>query len=106
MSFDAQRIALEAILAEWNSERTYDQRRNNIQDVSNATTPQRLNANYYFKSNGNLADVTVFDDNAKDSLWGDAGVDWYFAHLGGGGVLDEIKDLKNNESASEDKWWL
>jgi hypothetical protein len=38
---------------------------------------------------------TVFDDNATDTLTGNAGLDWFFANLGPAGTLDTITDLNN-----------
>ena len=103
LTFENQRLALEAILSEWGSNRTYSQRRDNIRGTS---TGARDNANYFLKVDDNvMTNNTVFEDDAKDTLWGDQGTDWFFANLTGG-VLDEIKDRTNSETQEDaDKWW-
>jgi RTX calcium-binding nonapeptide repeat (4 copies) len=103
LSFENQRVALESILSEWESSRTYLERRDNIRGTG---TGARANANYFFKVDDNvMTNNTVFEDDAKDTLWGDQGTDWFFANLSGG-VLDEIKDRTNNETEEDaDKWW-
>ena len=108
LDFTTQRIALESILNEWTSSRNYNDRRNNILGVSNSTYNQRRNGNYFLRSNTSAALDTVFDDNDKDTLWGDSGVDWFFANIGNesGTVQDELKDSTNGESKSDiDRWW-
>lgn len=66
-SFDAD----EAVLAEWNSSRTYAQRTANLTDGSGSTT--RLNGGYFL-----VAGSTVLDDLAIDSLVATSGSDWLF----------------------------
>jgi len=107
LTFEQQRVALEAILAEWtNRDRSYAIRRQNIFGTGTGT---RANGNNYFRASDTvMTNNTVFDDNAVDTLWGDSGTDWFFANIDGvrGNVLDIIKDRCNNESGDDiDKWW-
>jgi len=107
LTFEQQRVALEAILAEWtNRDRSYATRRQNIFGTGTGT---RANGNNYFRASDTvMTNNTVFDDNAVDTLWGDGGTDWFFANIDGvrGNVLDIIKDRCNNESGDDiDKWW-
>ncbi|MCR4413038.1 MAG: hypothetical protein NUV77_11520 [Thermoguttaceae bacterium] len=54
--------------------------------------------------------MTVFDDNAKDTLTGCEGLDWFFANvvLDGGDATtrDKITDLSANEFAMDLDWIL
>ena len=106
MTHQQHRAALEAILAEWSSNRSYATRRQNITGTGSGT---RNNGSNYFKtSNTNMTQNTVFDDAAVDRLWGDSGTDWFFANTLGdlGNVLDDIRDRNGNESTEDlDKWW-
>jgi hypothetical protein len=89
-AFDANALALQAVLAEWTSSRSYVQRVGNLTNVSNPTFAARANGrffllpNYGRRSAGSLA--TVFDDGATDTLTGgdvglpDGNLDWFFAH--------------------------
>jgi Ca2+-binding RTX toxin-like protein len=76
-AFDANTIALNAILSEWSSGRDYHTRIANLR--GNGSGP-RLNADFYLKARG--AAATVFDDDVDDRLSGDSGRDWFFADLG------------------------
>ena len=104
LTFEQQRVALEAILSEWASNRDYATRRQNI-----FGTGTGANGNNYFRTNNTvITNNTVFDDNAVDTLWGDDGTDWFFANTVGdrGNVLDSIKDRTGNELVEDiDKWW-
>ena len=105
LTFNEQRLALESILAEWVSARSYTDRRKNIRGEGTAT---RLNGTNYFKVDNNVAaNNTVFDDASVDTLWGDSGSDWFFANLDNAlGVRDDIKDRSNSESQEDiDRWW-
>ncbi len=106
LTLNAQRLAMEAILAEWTSARSYTQRVNNILGVGTGT---RLNGNNFLKvSDTSLVANTVFDDGAQDKLWGSSGVDWFFANIDGDnrGLIDRILDGVSNEVRTDiDKWW-
>jgi Ca2+-binding RTX toxin-like protein len=102
-AFDADGAALQAILAEWTSGRTYEQRLANLTGTANSTFAARSNGNFFLLPNygprnaGNQA--TVFDDTSIDTLTGgdpsraDSDRDWFFA------FHDSITDL--NQPAGE-----
>lgn len=77
---DNDQEALEAILSEWTSRRSYVARVNNIRTGGG--------------NNGafTLDDTTVIDDGDADTLWGQAGQDWFLV-----GPRDRIKDRAKNE---------
>jgi PKD repeat protein len=62
--------ALMSILAEWNSERDFTIRMNNLIDGSGSD--ERLNSLYFLQKG-----VTVFDDGRQDHLTGSAGKNWF-----------------------------
>jgi Ca2+-binding RTX toxin-like protein len=70
---DANDVALFALLAEWNSARTYSQRIGNLNGTQ-ALTP--ANPPYYLR---NTPVDTLFGDEAVDSLTGGTGNDWFIA---------------------------
>jgi Ca2+-binding RTX toxin-like protein len=75
---DPNEIALCAILREWTSGRSYEQRIANLNGSGNGTEfDNRLNANYFFKVGATAAETTVFDDQAADVLTGSSGLDWF-----------------------------
>jgi hypothetical protein len=82
-SYDSNPAALATILAEWGSGRTYGQR---VADLRSGSIP----GNYRL-----FWGATVFDDGTADRLTGGPGLDWFFANLGPGGLLDQITDLNN-----------
>ena len=61
--------ALMALLAEWNSERDYETRVNNLKDGSGSN--DRLNGSYFLQKG-----VTVFNDGIRDHMNGSSGKDW------------------------------
>lgn len=67
--YDSHERALVAIVNEWKSNRSYDQRTSSISQGSGG-----LNGNY------RLSELTAFDDDAVDVLLGGSGADWYFSH--------------------------
>jgi Ca2+-binding RTX toxin-like protein len=74
--FDGHLAALDAILAEWISPRSYPVR---VQNLRNGTgSANRLNGSFFLS-----AGETVFDDECADSLDGGQGRDWYFADRDG-----------------------
>jgi len=78
---DENREALEAILAEWNSSNSYNDRVDNIRLGGGGA-----NGGFTFD------EASVFDDNAADTLYGDGGNDWFIV-----GPRDRIKDRARNE---------
>ena len=62
--------ALIALLAEWNSERDFETRINNLKDGSGSD--DRLNDSYFLQKG-----VTVFDDGDRDHMTGSSGRDWF-----------------------------
>ncbi len=106
LTLEQHRVALESILAEWTSGRSYTTRRQNIMGIGSGT---RNNGTYYLKTNlSTMTANTVFDDAAVDRLWGDTGTDWFFANNLGdqGNVLDDIRDRSGSEVIEDlDKWW-
>ena len=58
-----------------------------------------------------LADITVFDDNEKDTMTGSSGQDWFFANLAldagdDATANDKITDLHADEFAVDLDWIL
>jgi hypothetical protein len=94
-----QATALNALMAEWTSARSYADRVANLHGTGSGTTfSARLNGNVFLKVDGRGASVS--DDGAQDVLTGSAGLDWFFANLGSG-VKDEITDLGSPGFADE-----
>lgn len=86
-TFDSNRSALLAILAEWDSGRSYSQRISNLQGTGSGT---RANGNNFLIKN-----QTVINDTARDTLRGEDGRDWFFTF-----PLDVIADKKSNETVT------
>lgn len=57
------------LLAEWNSERDFEMRVNNLKDGSGSD--DRLNGSYFLQK-----EVTVLDDGDQDRMIGSSGRDW------------------------------
>ena len=94
--YDFNDVALLALLDEWNSDRTYDQR---VANITNGTGPILEGLGYQ------LNDDTVFDDFEIDKLTGSSGEDWFFAddndeitgsQEGEGDSGGEAEDKSNN----------
>jgi Ca2+-binding RTX toxin-like protein len=105
LDFDAQRAAIEAIMAEWTSDRSYSQRRHNIMGTGSGP---RNNQTHYLRANASQpAGNTVFDDGATDHLFGQAGQDWFFAHTWKPGRcrIDLVWDRGGIESITDIDWW-
>lgn len=94
-AFDANSSALNAILAEWTSNRSYATR---VANLRGDGTGSRANEGYFLNVSG--PEATVFDDDKADILAGDSGRDWFFAHLTGN-KKDKIIDLNNSEWVDE-----
>ena len=77
---DNDELALQSILAEWASSRSYNQRVNNIRTGGGNTGGFAFDAG------------TVFDDGVVDTLWGKDGQDWFLFGIG-----DVLKDKAANE---------
>lgn len=70
-AFDSNGVALQAVLAEWSSSRSYIDRLLNLAGLSSGT---RLNGSFFL-----LPGSTVFDDSAADNIYGGVNVvDWLF----------------------------
>jgi hypothetical protein len=86
-SFD--QAALASLLAEWQrTDRTYTQRIGDLRNGGGLNGSNRL-----------IWGTTVHQHRhgAGDTLTGNAGLDWFFANLGPGGVLDHITDRNSQE---------
>jgi hypothetical protein len=84
-NFDSNHTALIAILSEWQrTDQTYAQRIADLKNGGGSNGTNKL-----------ILGATVHDDSAADTLTGGAGLDWFFANLGPGGVLDHITDRNN-----------
>jgi uncharacterized repeat protein (TIGR03803 family) len=83
-TFDKNLSALLSILAEWRSAKDYETRVSDLRNGGGLNGTHKL-----------VWGSTVNDDNAADSLTGGAGLDWFFANLGPGGIVDTITDLNN-----------
>jgi hypothetical protein len=82
--FDNDYTALDAILAEWSSVRSYEDRVANLRGVgSGPPFDQRLNGSYFLHVTE--PEQTVFDDGSqRDHLLGGREQDWFFANFKGG----------------------
>ncbi len=92
-SWDQNVTALEAIMAEWTSGRSYTQRVSNLINGSGSAT--RANGSYFV-----TPDVTAFDDGAVDSLSGNGGQDWIVCNVDAP-FADVIQSLQKNETVSD-----
>ena len=90
--YDQDANALNAIAAEWSSNRDYEDRADNLRD---GTGPILSGANIRLTTDG--ADRTVFDDDDRDELDGDDDRDWFFANLD----EDDLKGERSNEWIDE-----
>lgn len=106
-AYDADGLALDAIMAEWTSDRDYVTRVNNLRGVVGTGT--KLNGTYYLiaadPQQPNVA-ATVFDDDERDVMTGGNGFDWFFANYqhDDEGRRDRITDLKAAEFAEDLDW--
>jgi PKD domain/RTX calcium-binding nonapeptide repeat (4 copies)/Beta-propeller repeat len=81
-SFTDETAALLAIMTEWTSSGTYAERNTNLSST-------------HLRTEGPTA--TIHDDNAKDTLTGSSGQDWFFANL----VLDSGDDATNKDKLTD-----
>jgi Ca2+-binding RTX toxin-like protein len=92
-SFDNNTAALMAIMREWNSSDSFENRRSQLM----GTTPGGLNGSYLLKPSG--TGRTVFDDNSLDELWGGEGRDWFLLNMNSAENcrVDRIRDWRNGD---------
>lgn len=74
--YDNNSTALNAIMAEWSSCRTYGAR---IANIMGTGCGSRLNGNTFLKVDG--PGKTVFDDGCEDNLFGEDGQDWFLLNV-------------------------
>lgn len=104
-AYDAMDNALAAIMAEWTSARSYDDRVRNLRgDASSPTFAARANGETYLAvddSHGRA--VMVFDDGVKDTLTGNGGQDWFLFNADGDDQAkkDKVTDLSAAEFADD-----
>jgi uncharacterized delta-60 repeat protein len=87
-AFDANIQALLAIMAEWS--RTDANYVTRISHLS-GTNPGGRNGAFL------LTQATVFDNGVRNTMTGNGGLNWFFAHLGSGPNDDRITDLGSQE---------
>jgi Ca2+-binding RTX toxin-like protein len=75
-AFDGNLAALDAVMVEWTSPRSYATRVANLRGTGSGP---RSNDHYFLTVSG--PDATVFDDGAVDVLHGGSEMDWFFASL-------------------------
>jgi hypothetical protein len=87
--YDANVTALCAVLREWGrTDASYSARVSHLQGAAGG-----LNGSYA------LTTATVFDDGVTDALYGDAGLDWFFARVPGKAPQkDRVGDLGGGET--------
>ena len=97
-AFDGNPTALTALLAEWNSGRSYGRR---VDNLLGRGTGERANGSFFLVADGPGA--TVFDDGAADTLTGGNDRDWFFANRDGG-VKDDLPDLDDRGGLDDREW--
>ena len=106
-TFDQTTGALLAIMAEWTSSRSYATRIENLRGTSSdaQSFARRENEQFFLRAEGE--GQTVFDDDARDRLWGNCGRDWFFANYDEedeDGESDLIHGLRPNELIDDLDW--
>jgi Ca2+-binding RTX toxin-like protein len=106
--WDANDIALLAIIDEWSrTDLDYAARVDNLRGIDNSHFASRRNGDYFLSADGEgaAAYATVFNDNARDTLTGGCGQDWFLANLYNEGdqreKKDKITDLTDEEYAED-----
>ena len=97
--------ALAAIRSEWISDRTYQERIENLthQQDDGGLWNARANGDYFLIANAlDPASDTVHDDGDADVLTGSAGLDWFFFNQPED--LDRATDLKDEVFANDLDW--
>jgi Ca2+-binding RTX toxin-like protein len=94
---DRSLAALDAILAEWRSARSYSERVANLRGLGNSP---RNNGQVF------LSAASVHDDGALDTLFGDAGADWFLLNQDGdgGAATDILGDWLSGEATDDLDW--
>ena len=88
-SFDNDPASLNAIMAEWQSSRSFTSRIANLMDnTSNPDFASRANGNVFLLADASNA--TVVDDTSKDTANGGDGNDWFLVNISGGTVVDKV----------------
>jgi len=88
--YDANLTALCAIMKEWSrTDANYNTRVNHL----SGSLGGGLNGSYFLTAK---TVKTVYDDAAIDSLFGEAGLDWFFARKSGT-YKDKVNDLSTGE---------
>ncbi|MGI6414698.1 MAG: PKD domain-containing protein [Thermoguttaceae bacterium] len=108
LTFQDLDTALWAVWREWTSNRSYQERVDNLTGKESAaeTWQARLN-DYYFlipEDNPALKENTVVDDGSADVLTGSAGYDWFFLDEPDG--QDRATDLTDEVFADDLDWIL
>ena len=93
--FDDDETSLLAILQEWTSRRSFEQRVANLSGIGDAS---RLNGSVFLTVND--PDATVGDDGEEDILRGNRGRDWFFANLDAG-ISDILTDPRPEDEISD-----
>ena len=107
-AYDANAEALTAMMAEWNSGRSYSQRVHNLSKgtggngLDSSTFASRANGEFFLIGNDG-ASQSVFNDDDEDGLTGSLDSDWFFANLvaDNGGPLDLITDIASSEQDTD-----
>jgi Ca2+-binding RTX toxin-like protein len=87
-SYDANLAALCALLREWGrTDASYSTRVGHLKGGAGG-----LNGSYV------LTAATVFDDGVTDTLYGNAGLDWFFARMTGKSQKDRVGDQGSGEA--------
>src|SRR5262249_55242427 len=87
-AYDSNRVALQAILAEWTTTNTYAVRVDHLKNGTGLNGVVTVN------------DTTVFDDGVMDTLTGEQGKDWFLYNLDSG-VKDKVTDLESGEFGTD-----
>jgi hypothetical protein len=90
-AFDHNQAALDAIMAEWGSSRTYADR---VANLSGTGSGPRANGDVYLLASGPGA--TVFANGKVNRLQGGSGTNWYFAKRSGS-LTDDLTGLHDGE---------
>lgn len=95
-------LALDSILAEWGSSKSFAQRVYNISNktvaisgYSSTEFANRKNVNAFLQVSGTGKNLAA--DTALDSLIGGAGSDWIIGNSGGTGTLDTTSSATNEK---------
>ena len=80
--FDKDEAAIQAIMAEWSSNRNHRDRVRNLSGIQNKKFEDRLNGDNFLQRK-----TTVGNDSAADQVFGEQGRDWLFSS-----PLDDLDD--------------